>query len=222
MNKSSTGLSGVNINVFDPARSALITIDVQTDFATRGGVAYTRGSASIVETVGVLVDRFRTSVRPIVHTVRLFHEDAGDMYGPFGSVVERVGNLVTPGTTGCELIPRVRPEHRTRLNIETLFGRRLQELASDEWALLKPGLGAFFDTRLRVHLERLGIESLVVAGIGFPHGVRPTIVEAIDRGFGVIMPCNAVTGVYRRGISECAEMGALIVDSAEVCDWMGR
>lgn len=209
-----------DISTFDASRSALLTIDVQTDLATRGSVAYCSGSIAASLPLAEVVTCYRAAGKPIVHTVRLFHEDGSNAPQPYRKVIEQRGALLAPASSGGELLPGIRPFPTVKLDPEALFSRRLQGLSPTEWAVLKPGFGAFFETRLRLHLERLGVECLVICGFGFVHGVRTTIVEAVDRGFDVILPRNAVAGIHPRGLSECEEMGVAVVDSTDVCTWV--
>jgi nicotinamidase-related amidase len=55
--------------------SALITIDVQRDFALAGAPAYIVGTIEVVPVLQRLVRAFREAGRSIVHVVRLYRPD---------------------------------------------------------------------------------------------------------------------------------------------------
>ena len=57
------------------ARAALLTIDVQRDFAERGAPFEIPGTADLVPRMQELVAAFREAERPVIHVVRLYRRD---------------------------------------------------------------------------------------------------------------------------------------------------
>ena len=65
------------------------------------------------------------------------------------------------------------------------------EASRDQPVLVKRTIGAFALTELDAVLRRLGVEWLVVAGIGAGGGVELAARGAADRGYGVLVVSDA-------------------------------
>jgi nicotinamidase-related amidase len=61
-----------------PARCALLTIDVQRDFALPSSPAHIPGTLEAAEGIRPLVRAFRSASSPIVHMVRLYLPDGSN------------------------------------------------------------------------------------------------------------------------------------------------
>src|SRR5215211_6067712 len=132
----------------DWANSALITIDVQRDFALPGAPAYIGGTMEVVPVMQRLVRAFREAGKPIVHVVRLYRADGSNVDVCRKEAVEEGGSLaVRPGSDGAELVDELKPSPEVRLETEPLLYGEVQGIGDKEWVMYKPRWGAFYETQ---------------------------------------------------------------------------
>src|SRR6266498_1913478 len=96
----------------ESGRSALLTIDMQRDFALSSSPAYIPGTLEVAGRIGTLVQAFRSANQPIVHMVRLYLPDGSNADLPRRSYLEAGNQLVCPGTSGAELLDELKPDSR--------------------------------------------------------------------------------------------------------------
>ncbi len=202
----------------DWPNAALLTIDVQRDFALPGASAEIPGTLEAAPAMGRLAAAFRTAGRPIFHAVRLYAPDGSDAELCRREALERGARLVSPGSAGAELVEELKPSPGTRLDARRLLAGELQELGESEWAMYKPRWGTFYQTPLQERLRTLGVSTVVVCGCNFPNCPRATIYEASERDFRVVLVPDATSGLYERGAGELRNIGVELVDSGESQD----
>jgi nicotinamidase-related amidase len=203
-----------------PATAALLTIDVQRDFALPSSAAHIAGTLEAAQRIRPMAQKFRAVNQPIVHMVRL--------YFPYGSNVElsrraylEAGNrLVCPGTRGAELLDELKPETGGRLDADLILSGKPQHLGPQEWAMYKPRWGAFYGTTLEEHLRSLDVDTLVICGCNFPNCPRTSIYEASERDFHIVFVRDATSGVYDRGLEELRRIGVVVQDADECLSWL--
>ncbi|MGV8841192.1 MAG: cysteine hydrolase family protein [Bauldia sp.] len=175
----------------DPARTALIVIDMQRDFIEPGGFGESLGNdvallQAIVPTVGKLIAGFRAAGAPVIHTMECHKPDLSDCPPSKrgrGSPALRIGDagpmgrLLVVGEPGTAIIDALAP-------LDT------------EIVIEKPGKGAFYATDLGDILHRLGTKQLVFAGVTTEVCVQTTMREANDRGFDVILAVDATESYF--------------------------
>jgi nicotinamidase-related amidase len=175
----------------DPAKTALIVIDMQRDFIEPGGFGESLGNnvallQAIVPTVGRLIAGFRAAGVPVIHTMECHRPDLSDCppsKRERGSPSLRIGDegpmgrLLIVGEPGTAIIDDLAP------------------LAS-ETVIEKPGKGAFYATELGDILKRLGTRQLVFAGVTTEVCVQTTMREANDRGFDVVLAVDATESYF--------------------------
>jgi len=176
---------------FDPARTALLVIDMQRDFLEPGGFGASLGNdvgrlQAIVPTVGRLLAGARRHGLTVVHT-REGHDDALTDCPPSkrlrGTPPVRIGE---PGPMG-RLLVRGEPGHAIVEALAPLPG---------EWVIDKPGKGAFYATALETSLARRGIDTLLLAGVTTEVCVQTTMREANDRGFDCLLVEDATESYF--------------------------
>jgi len=167
---------------FDPAKTAVVIIDMQRDFLEPGGFGETLGNdvSLLQKAVGpckALLALARRSGILVIHTREGHRPDLSD--APKAKVERgapsmRIG---APGPMGRILI-RGEPGHDIVPELYPLPGEPIID---------KPGKGAFYATDLGSILQHRGIETLIVCGVTTEVCVHTTVREANDRGFRCVV-----------------------------------
>jgi nicotinamidase-related amidase len=206
----------------ESGRSALLTIDMQRDFALSSSPAHIPGTLEVAGRIGTLVQAFRSANQPIVHMVRLYFPDGSNADLPRRSYLQAGNQLVWPGTSGAELLDELKPQPSIALDADLLLSGEPQQVSPREWFMYKPRWGAFYRTALEGHLRALGVDTVVVCGCNFPNCPRTTIYEASERDFNIVFLHDATSGVYARGLEELRGIGVIIQDADECASWLGE
>ena len=193
-----------------PAPEALLVVDVQNDFCQGGSLAVAGGrqvAARIAE--GLDTGRWRDVAAVI--TTRDFHVQPG---AHFASSTGSAPDYSTTwpdhcvaGTTGADYAP-VLDEALARVpHIEILKGRNAAAYSGFEGTdAAGEDLGAV--------LHRLGIRCVRIVGLATDHCVRATALDALERGFDVVIESDACAAVDpaagERALAELRSAGAEI------------
>ncbi len=176
---------------FDPARTALLVIDMQRDFVDPGGFGEMLGNdvtplrRAVAPTRRVL-EAFRGKRLCIIHTREGHRRDLSDC-PPSKRARGRLGvGIGDPGPMGRVL---VRGERGHEI-IDELTPR------PDEPVIDKPGKGAFYATDLDLVLRDRSIQSLVVTGVTTEVCVHTTVREANDRGYECLVLEDCVASYF--------------------------
>jgi nicotinamidase-related amidase len=198
-------------------RSALVTIDVQQDVLD-GQPLEIAGSSAALGPMCELAQAFRDCARPIVHIVRLYRPDGSNVDLCRREAVKQGWQALAPHSSGAQLAPGLAPKDHAALDAELLLGGGTQRLGDGEVAIYKPRWGAFYQSALQEHLERLEVNTLVFCGVNFPNCPRTSIYEASERDFRIVLTGDAISGLYERGRHELANIGVTLAPAAEVIE----
>jgi nicotinamidase-related amidase len=175
----------------DPARTALVVIDMQRDFIERGGFGDSLGNdvtrlAAIIPTTARLIALFRARGWPVIHTREAHRPDLSDC--PPAKI--RRGNptlhIGEPGAMGRLLIAG-EPGNQIVADLAPVAG----EIVID-----KPGKGMFWATGIHERLLETGITHLVFAGVTTEVCVQTSMREANDRGYECLLIEDATESYF--------------------------
>lgn len=175
----------------DPARVALVVIDMQRDFIEPGGFGDTLGNdvarlKAIVPTVAGLIALFRQQGLPIIHTREAHRPDLSDcppakrLRGAPGLRIGdqgAMGRILIAGEPGNAILPELAP-------------------LPGEIDIDKPGKGMFWATGLQERLQAMGITQLVFAGVTTEVCVQTSMREANDRGYDCLLIEDATESYF--------------------------
>ena len=152
-------------------RPALVVVDVNRGF-TDPTSPLVCDLDDVVGAIARLLDGFRAAGLPVAFTTVAYDEAAKQAASVF---IDKVPALLTlaEGSEWVEIDPRIAPR-------------------DDEPVLVKHWASAFFGTPLSSILTSHGCDSVVVTGASTSGCVRATAVDALQHGYRVIVPREAV------------------------------
>jgi biuret amidohydrolase len=169
----------------DPARTALIIIDMQRDFLEPGGFGETLGNdvsrlGAAVGPCRALLEVARAGGMLIIHTREGHRPDLSDAPP---AKVQRGAPSVRIGARGPmgRILVRGEPGHDI---VAELYPREGEPVVD------KPGKGAFYATDLQSILQNRRIDALIVCGVTTEVCVHTTVREANDRGYRCVVPAD--------------------------------
>jgi nicotinamidase/pyrazinamidase len=152
----------------DKPHKALIIIDMLRDFIEEDAPVEVPAGRWIVENIAGEIRYAREKGRPIIFIC--------DSHGKEETDFEAGSPHAVKGTPGAEVIDALEPQ-------------------AGDHVVLKSGYSGFFRTDLENLLDELDIDELCITGVATNTGVLYTAMDAIQRGFGVIVPDPCVAAL---------------------------
>ena len=150
------------------SHKALIIVNMLRDFIEEGAPMEVPAGRWIVENIAGEIRYAREKGRPIIFICQSHEKDDPDFdaHPPYA----------VKGTPGAEVIDAFEPQ------------------AGDQ-VVLKTGYSGFFRTNLEKILDELDIDEVFITGVTTNTCVLYTAMDAVQRGFGVIVPGPCVAAL---------------------------
>ena len=201
---------------------ALLTIDMQNDFALPGAIAEIQGTNALIDPMFELLKACRSRQIPIIHVIRFYKPDGSNVDLCRRALIESGVSIVQPGSRGADLVDALKPVSAIDIQFEQLLSGELQNIAPNEWVMYKSRWGAFYKTQLEEFLIKKNITTLIFTGCNFPNCPRTSIYEASERDFKTLLIKDAVSGIYEKGLQEMKGIGVTTLDWAELVDQLNK
>ncbi|MEC4272591.1 isochorismatase family protein [Adlercreutzia sp. R25] len=188
--------------MIEPARAALILIDMQNGFIDAASPLCIAGAAASVPACACALGAARAHGMAVFHVRRQYAADGSDVEAVRWEAWAEGGrplSAVDPKSLECpsELAP-----------------------LTGEPIVMKPSWSAFFGTELAMMLRAKGIDTLVLAGTTTPNCVRSTAYDGLARGFNVAVLRDATSSrtpeAQQANLADMACAGIQLLNAADL------
>lgn len=179
--------------LIDPATTAIVTMEMQRGVAGDVGADMPASKAvaekGVVPRLARLLDAARTEGMLVVHCVAAFRADRRGSYANIPSVGAALTNTgyLEVGSPSVEVIPDLYDEG-------DFISQRLH------------GISPFTSTSVDPALRSAAAKTMIATGVSLNRGIIGLTMEAINRGYHVVIPRDCVAGYP-------AEYGELVLEN---------
>lgn len=196
-------------SLLDPKQSAVITSECQRGVIGSGGPLSALSAAvrqtGMVDRAARVVNAARAAGVPVLHGIVVRRADGG------GS------------TMNCRLFAATRKAGSGGLLASSENAALVPELGpaeSDYLVARHHGVSLFHDTEMDSLLRSLGVRTIVLLGASVNIALLGTTIEAVNRGYQVVMPEDGVVGTPPEYVKQVFEhtlrLLATLTSSAEI------
>ncbi len=195
----------------DITKSALIVVDMQNDFVSKGGYfdriskAHPENAidhdflAAQIPNVARLIGAFRSAGRPVVYVRHALQPDYSDACFPYWRLPKDPGPIesgfIVEGTWGSAIVDELKPR-------------------VEENVVVKKGYNGFHNTPLEPILRNLGVTTCVMSGVTSCVCVSSTTRAGVERNFRMLFVSDCTAETHRES-HEC-ELGTVSWAYADV------
>jgi biuret amidohydrolase len=167
----------MQINEIDPARTAMIVVDMQNDFVATGAPMETPAARAIVPRLAEALKICRAAGIRVIYTAHVHRRDGCDM-GLFDDMHPPIANrdALVDGTPGVDIYPDLAP-------------------GSGEHVIKKHRYSGFFGTDLDIILREWRIDTVIISGTTTENCCHATARDAMFRNYRVVFLSDA-TATY--------------------------
>jgi biuret amidohydrolase len=193
--------------LLEPRTTAFLTVECQRGVIGDRGplpalVEAVRASGFVPRAAAVLAAARRAGA-PVLHGVVHRRNDGGGMFFNcrlFSAVRDSGAAALLPGTEAAELIPEFGP-------------------APTDYVVPRyHGVTLFHDTELDSILRTLGVRTVVPLGVSLNIAVTGTTIEAVNRGYQVVLPADGVVGTPPEYAEQMIRNSLRMLATVTTCD----
>jgi nicotinamidase-related amidase len=166
----------MEVERIDPAKTAMIVVDMQNDFVAPGGGLETPAARAMVPRLVEALQICRRAGIKVIYTTHVHRRDGSDM-GLF-AMHQPIANrsATVDGTWGVEIYPEVAP-------------------AAGEHVIKKHRYSGFFGTDLDIILRGWGVDTVIISGTTTENCCHATARDAMFHNYRVVFLSDA-TATY--------------------------
>lgn len=167
----------MQIKEIDPAKTAMIVVDMQNDFVAAGAAMETPAARAMVPKLAAALKLCRQAGTRVIFTAHVHRRDGCDM-GLFDDMHPPIANrdALVDGTPGVEIYPDLAP-------------------MAGEHVIKKHRYSGFFGTDLDIILREWGIDTVIISGTTTENCCHATARDAMFRNYRVVFLSDA-TATY--------------------------
>jgi nicotinamidase-related amidase len=167
----------MQINEIDPARTAMIVVDMQNDFVAVGASMETPAARAIVPRLAEALKFCRDAGTRVIYTAHVHRRDGSDM-GLFDDMHPPIASrdALVDGTPGVDIYSELAP-------------------APGEHVIKKHRYSGFFGTDLDIVLREWNIDTVIISGTTTENCCLATARDAMFRNYRVVFLSDA-TATY--------------------------
>src|SRR6202051_227033 len=169
----------MRVDEIEPARTAMIVVDMQNDFVAAGAPMETPAARAMVPKLAEALKICRDAATRVIYTAHVPRRDGCDM-GLFDDLHPPIANrdALVDGTPGVDIYPDVAP-------------------APGEHVIKKHRYSAFFGTDLDIILREWGVDTVIISGTTTENCCHATARDAMFRNYrGVFLSDATATFDY--------------------------